>query len=289
MEKKKKTTNQSSWRMVFKRFRRHKLAMCSLCLFVVITVLALLSPIIVPYDPNKITGGFGQAPDFKHLLGTDQIGRDMLARILYGTKISLFVGFMATLISTAIGVTLGLISGFCGGWIDIIIMRLTDVVMSFPYILLVLVAAAVFSPGLWNIILILGFVDWPGVARLVRGNVLSLREKNFIKSDQVAGMPAGYILFSEILPNTIAPVLVYATSVFAISILDEAALSFLGMGVQSPMASLGNILNGAQSITVLTNKFWLWVPAGLMIVLLIVSINFIGDALRDAVDPTGKS
>lgn len=289
MEKKKKTTNQSSWHMVFKRFKRHKLAMCSLCFFVIITMFALVAPLVIPYDPNKITGGFGQAPDLKHILGTDQIGRDMLSRILYGTRISLFVGFMATLISTAIGVTLGLISGFFGGWIDIIIMRLTDIVMSFPYILLVLVAAAVFEPGLWNIILILGFVDWPGVARLVRGNVLSLREKNFIKSDQVAGMPGAYILFSEILPNTIAPVLVYATSVFAISILDEAALSFLGMGVQAPMASLGNILNGAQSITVLTNKFWLWVPAGLMIVLLIVSINFIGDALRDAVDPTGKS
>ena len=138
---------------------------------------------------------------------------------------------------------------------------------------------------MWSIILILGFVDWPGVARLVRGNVLSLRETNFIKSDITAGMPRRYILFSEILPNTIAPVLVYATSVFAISILDEAALSFLGMGVQPPTPSLGNLLNGAESLSILTGKPWMWVPAGVAIVLLVVCINFVGDALRDAFDP----
>ena len=169
-----------------------------------------------------------------------------------------------------------------------LIMRFTDMVMSFPYILLVLVAAAIFKPGMWSIILILGFVDWPGVTRLVRGNVLSLRETNFCKSDITAGMPGRYILFSEILPNTMAPVLVYATSVFAISMLDEAALSFLGMGVQPPTPSLGNILNGAQSLTILTSKPWLWIPAGVLIVLLVMCINFVGDALRDALDPRGS-
>ena len=181
------------------------------------------------------------------------------------------------------------IAGYFGGAADMIIMRFTDMVMSFPYILLVLVAASIFKPGLWSIILILGFVDWPGIARLVRGNVLSLRESNFIKSDLVAGMPLPYILFSEILPNTAAPILVYATSVLALSMLDEAALSFLGMGVQPPTASLGNMLNGAQSLTVLTKQPWLWIPSGLMIVVLVIAINFIGDALRDALDPnSGK-
>ena len=141
--------------------------------------------------------------------------------------------------------------------------------------------------GITKPILILGFVDWPGVARLVRGNVLSLRETNFVKGNVVAGMPLRHILFSEILPNTVAPILVYATSVMAISMLDEAALSFLGMGVQPPMASLGNMLNGAQSITVLTSQPWLWLPPGIMIVVLVVSINFVGDALRDAFDPSG--
>ena len=160
--------------------------------------------------------------------------------------------------------------------------------MSFPYILLVLVAAAIFRPGLWNIILILGFVDWPGIARLVRGNVLSLRETNFVKGCIVAGMPVHRILFSEILPNTVAPILVYATSVLALSMLDEAALSFLGLGVQPPTASLGNMLNGAQSLTVLTKQPWLWIPAGFLIVVLVMAINFIGDALRDALDPNSR-
>lgn len=277
--------NQTSFSVVAKRFARHKLAVVSLFVLVIIVGAALLAPVIAPYSPTKVSGGFSQPPSREHWLGTDQIGRDMLSRILYATRISLLVGLMATLISTLIGVALGLISGYFGGWMDKAIMSFTDMVMSFPYILLVLVAAAIFEPGLWSIILILGFVDWPGVARLVRGNVLSLRENNFVKSDITAGMPRRYILFSEILPNTIAPVLVYATSVFALSILDEAALSFLGMGVQAPTPSLGNILNGAQSITVLTEKLWLWLPAGLLIIILVISINFVGDALRDALDP----
>jgi peptide/nickel transport system permease protein len=279
---------QSSLMMIVSRFRKHKLAVISLVFLCIIGMLAILAPIVAPYDPNKLTGGFSDAPSMEHLLGTDQIGRDMLSRLLYATRCSLLVGFVATLISTVIGVVLGLLSGYFGGIVDIVIMRFTDIVMSFPYILLVLVAAAIFEPSLWNIILILGFVDWPGVARLVRGNVLSLRETNFIKADVVADMPRRYILFSEILPNTIAPVLIYATSVFAISILDEAALSFLGMGVQPPTASLGNILNGAQSITILTSKFWLWIPAGVIIILLVISISFVGDALRDALDPTAQ-
>ena len=273
-------------KQLLKRFAKHKLAMISLIFLCVIILLAVLAPAIAPFDPNRTTGGFSKAPDVAHWLGTDQVGRDVLSRLLYGTRISLTVGFLATLISTVIGVVLGLIAGYFGGWIDMVIMRFTDMVMSFPYILLVLVAAAIFGPGLTNIVLILGFVDWPGVARLVRGNVLSLRETNFVKSAEVAGMPKRYILFSEILPNTIAPILVYATSVFALSILDEAALSYLGMGVLPPTASLGNMLNGAESLTILTSKPWLWIPAGSLIILLALAINFIGDALRDAVDPT---
>lgn len=277
--------HESSFSLIVRRFLRHKLAVVSLVVLTVIILAALLAPVIAPYSPTQVTGGFSAPPDSEHWLGTDQIGRDMLSRILYATRISLLVGFLATVISTVIGVVLGLISGYFGGWLDKAIMSFTDMVMSFPYILLVLVAAAIFEPGLWSIILILGFVDWPGVARLVRGNVLSLRETNFIKSDITAGMPRRYILFSEILPNTIAPVTVYATSVFALSILDEAALSFLGMGVQPPTPSLGNILNSAQSLTVLTGKPWLWIPAGLVIIILVISINLVGDALRDAVDP----
>jgi peptide/nickel transport system permease protein len=272
----------------WKRFLRHRLAVISTVFLAIVVICALLAPILAPYDPNKIVGGFSKAPSGDFLLGTDKVGRDVLSRLLYATRISLLVGFAATAVSTVIGVVLGLISGYFGGWIDMVIMRFTDIVMSFPYILLVLVSAAIFQPGLWNIILILGFVDWPGVARLTRGNVLSIRENNFIKGDIVAGMPKRYILFSEVLPNAIAPVLVYSTSVIAISMLDEAALSFLGMGIQPPQASLGNMLNGAESLSVLTSKLWLWLPPGLLIILLVISINFIGDALRDAFDPSSK-
>lgn len=279
---------ESYGQTVFRRFKRHHLASFSLIVLAILCGAALLAPVIAPYDPDEIVGTFSGAPCKEFLLGTDQIGRDVLSRLLYAARISLLVGVMATLISTAIGVVLGLTAGYFGGVADMVIMRFTDMVMSFPYILLVLVAASIFDPGLWNIILILGFVDWPGIARLVRGNVLSLRETNFVKGNIVAGMPLRHILFSEILPNTIAPILVYATSVLAISILDEAALSFLGMGVQPPTASLGNMLNGAQSLTVLTSQPWLWIPPGLLIVVLVIAINFVGDALRDALDPNSE-
>ena len=280
--------SESYLQTVRRRFMHHHMAVVSLVIVAILGGAALLAPVIAPYKPDDIVGPFSGAPSKEFWLGTDQIGRDVLSRLLYAMRISLLVGIMATLISTVIGVVLGLISGYFGGVADMVIMRFTDMVMSFPYILLVLVAASLFKPGMWSIILILGFVDWPGIARLVRGNVLSLRESNFVKGSLIAGMPLRHILFSEILPNTVAPILVYATSVLALSMLDEAALSFLAMGVQPPTASLGNMLNGAQSLTVLTRQPWLWLPPGILIVLLVMAINFIGDALRDALDPNSR-
>ena len=291
-EKKKNTNvdimNESYLQTVWRRFKRHKLGVFSLIVVIILGLAALFAPLIAPYDPNAISGAFAAPPNAEHWLGTDQIGRDILSRLLFGMRVSLLVGIMATLISTVIGVVLGLIAGYFGGIADMIIMRFTDTVMSFPYILLVLVAASIFKPGMWTIIWILGFVDWPGICRLVRGNVLNLRETNFVKSNIVAGMPLRHILFSEILPNTVAPILVYSTSVLALSMLDEAALSFLGQGVQLPTASLGNMLNGAESLTVLPSQPWVWLPPGLMIVILVMAINFVGDALRDAVDPNSQ-
>ena len=289
--KKKNTDNRGKkaiYGRVVRRFFRHKLAVIGMIFILIAVVCAVFAPLIAPFDPNKVVGDFSAPPGKGFLLGTDQVGRDIFSRLLHGMRISLFVGIAATFVSTVIGVVLGLLSGYFGGVLDMIIMRFTDMVMSFPYILLVLVAAAIFEPGLKTIILILGFVDWPGVARLVRGNVLSIREKPYIQADMIAGMSKSYILFSEILPNTIAPILVYATSVIALSMLDEAALSFLGMGVQPPTASLGNMLNGAQSLSILTSKPWLWLPPGIVIILLVTGINFVGDALRDAFDPSGK-
>ena len=267
------------------RFRRHRMAVICLYLLVCMVAACLLGPFLSPYSPTTKSGGFSAPPDAQHILGTDKIGRDLFTRLLHATRISLAVGLLATLISTFIGIFLGLVSGYFGGLVDRLLMSLTDMVMSFPYILLILVAAAIFEPGFTSMVLILGFVNWPGVARLVRGNVLSLRNTNFIQNDRTAGMKPAYILFREILPNTMAPVLIYATSVFALSILDEAALSYLGMGVQPPSPSLGNLLSGAESLSVLTGKPWMWIPAGSVIILLVVCINFIGDAMRDAMDP----
>lgn len=271
---------------VIRRFRYHRAGVISFWVFIVITLLAVFASLIVPYAPDAINPEFSAPPSAAHLLGTDQIGRDVLSRLLYGTRISLFVGLMAMTISTVVGVLLGLAAGYFGGILDQVIMRFTDMVMSFPYILLILIASVIFKPGMWSIILILGFVDWPGVARLVRGSVLNLKEQDFVQSSQIAGMSRRYILFSDILPNTVGSILVFATTVMASSILDEAALSFLGMGIQPPTASLGNLLNGAGSISVLTGMPWLWISPGVMIIILVVSVNFIGDALRDALDPT---
>ena len=177
--------SESYVQTVARRFRRHRLGCVSLIVLVVICLAAIFAPLIAPHNPEEIVGNFSQPPSRAFWLGTDQIGRDMLSRLLYATRVSLLVGVLATVISTAIGVILGLLAGYFGGWLDMAIMRFTDLVMSFPYILLVLVAASIFEPGLWSIILILGFVDWPGVARLVRGNVLSLRESNFVKGSSV--------------------------------------------------------------------------------------------------------
>ncbi|HHV41829.1 MAG TPA: ABC transporter permease, partial [Clostridiaceae bacterium] len=249
---------------VWKRFKRHKLAMVSLFFLSFVILVSIIAPLIAPYHPDRITGDFGAGPGNGHLLGTDDVGRDVLSRVIYATRVSLLVGVLATFISTVIGVVLGLVSGFFGRLVDSVIMRFTDMVMSFPYLLLVLVAAAIFGPSLLNIVIILGFVNWPGVARLVRGNVLSLRERAFVQGSIVAGLPKPYILFSEILPNTIAPVLIHSSSVMAFSILDEAALSFLGMGVQAPTASLGNMLGSATSQAILTDMPWLWIPPGVV-------------------------
>lgn len=272
-------------KLIIKKFKKHKLAVVGVFVLLFLMFLAIFAPLLAPYPPNEIIGGFSERPNFSHLLGTDQVGRDILSRVIYGTRVSLLVGFSSVSIGLVIGVTLGLISGYFGGWIDMVIMRIVDVVMSFPYIMLILVFASIVGPGLLNMILILGFLNWPSVARLVRGNVLAVKELDYVKASVVQGYGTIKILLSEILPNTLAPILIYATSGVAWAILDEAALSFLGFGVQPPTASWGNMLEGAQSITVLTSKGWLWLPPGIAIILTVLSINFVGDALRDALDP----
>lgn len=271
--------------LFIKRFKKHKLAVFSFWFLVLITILAIFAPIIAPFDPKEITDAFSAPPSWDHWLGTDQVGRDVFSRLLYAARVSLIVGIGAMLIASIIGTILGLIAGYFGGIIDGIIMRITDVFMSFPYIMFILVVASIVGPGLVNIVLILGILGWPSIARLVRGNVLAIKQSDYVKASVALGYKTPRILFKHILPNTIAPILIYATSGVAGAILDEAALSFLGLGVQPPGASWGNMLSNAQSITILSTQPWLWIPPGILILLTVLAINYIGDALRDALDP----
>lgn len=276
---------ESYLKMITKRFFKHKLAVVGLVIFLIIALSAIFAPVISPADPNEITGDFGVEPSGDYLLGTDLVSRDIASRLIYASRVSLAVGIGAVAIYVVIGTILGAIAGFFGKWVDMIIMRLTDIFMSFPYLMVILVLVSIMGPSLYNIIIVLGLLGWPGIARIVRGSVLSIKEMDYVKAGIALGYSAPKIVFQHILPNCLAPILVNATFGIASAIIMEASLSFLGMGVQPPTASWGNMLTEAQSLTVLSTQPWLWVPPGLMILLAVLSINFMGDGLRDAMDP----
>lgn len=276
---------ESYLRMIVKRFLKHKLAVLGLIVFCLIILSAILAPVISPSDPYAISGDFAAAPSDAHLLGTDQVGRDLLSRLIYASRVSLSVGVGAVAIYVVIGTVLGAMAGYFGKWVDMIIMRITDVFMSFPYLMVILVLVSIMGPSLFNIVVVLGLLGWPAIARIVRGSVLSIKEMDYIKAGIALGYSTPKIVFQHILPNCLAPILVNATFGIAQAIIMEASLSFLGMGVQPPTASWGNMLTEAQSLTVLSSQPWLWVPPGLMILLAVLSINFMGDGLRDAMDP----
>jgi peptide/nickel transport system permease protein len=276
---------ESYLKVVTTRFFKHKLAVVGLVMFTLIVLMAVFATVLAPQDPFEVGYEFEAKPSIEHPLGTDQVGRDVLSRLIYASRISLSVGVGAVAIYVIIGTILGAVAGYMGRWVDMLIMRITDVFMSFPYLMVILVLVSVMGPSLFNIILVLGLLGWPPIARLVRGSVLSLKEMDYVKAGVALGYTTPKILLNHILPNALAPILVNATFGIAFAIIMEASLSFLGMGVQPPTASWGNMLTEAQSLTVLAQQPWLWVPPGLMIVLAVISINFMGDGLRDAVDP----
>lgn len=276
---------ESYLRVIRKKFFKHKLAVFGLIVFSLIVLMAIFAPLMAPQSPYSVNGEFADQPSAEHLLGTDQVGRDLLSRLIYASRVSLAVGIGAVAIYVVIGTFLGAVAGYFGKWVDMIIMRLTDVFMSFPYLMVILVLVSIMGPSLFNIILVIGLLGWPSVARIVRGSVLTIKEMDYVKAGVALGLPSWKILFQHILPNCLAPILVNATFGIASSIILEASLSFLGMGVQPPTASWGNMLNEAQSLTVLATQPWLWLPPGLMILLAVISINFMGDGLRDAMDP----
>ena len=268
-----------------RKFLRHRLALAGGIMLLLVVGLAVFGPLFVG-DPNAVDlRNVRQPPSAEHLLGTDPVGRDVLARVVYAGRISLAVGFSSVALQVIIGVVLGLVSGYYGGWVDSVIMRITDTMMALPALLMVLMFVAIAGPSLVSIIIALAVTRWAGIARLVRGQVLSVRETEFVQAAHALGVRAGRTMALHILPNVLAPVIVAASFAVGSAILTEAALSFLGLGIRPPTASWGQMLNQAQSITILSGMPWFWVPPGVLIALCVLSINFLGDGLRDALDP----
>lgn len=274
-------------REVVERFASHKLAVIGLIFLIFITLTVYFLPFILKLDPytSIIEGGFNQKPSSAHWLGTDRTGRDIFARLIYGGRVSIRVGVLSTIISMMIGVPLGLLAGYYRGIWEVIIMRLVDVFMSFPSMMLILVLVSVIGPSINSITFVLGFLGWTQFTRLVYSKVLSVREKEYVESARAIGTRDWQIIIKYILPNSFAPCLITMTFRAASAILTEASLSFLGMGVQPPTASWGNLIYEAQSVIVLSKEPWVWIPPGICLLLTVLSINFFGDGLRDALDP----
>jgi peptide/nickel transport system permease protein len=254
-----------------------------------IVLASVFAPVLSPYDPNRVNlRERSQPPSLQHWLGTDRTGRDVLTRVLYAGRISLMVGVVAVTISLLVGTVLGAVAGHFGGWVDSLIMRAVDVVMTFPAIIILLSLAAIVGPGIVQTMLIVGLLGSPIPCRLVRSRMLSLREQEFVTAARALGATDSRIILKHALPNSFDVLIVYATLGIASAILLEAGLSFLGLGVQPPTASWGNMLNVARNISYLEGYPWEWMPAGVAIVLTVLAINFIGDGLRDAFDPRSK-
>lgn len=262
------------------------MAMLGAVLLLVLAVLAITAPLVARQDPYHVDlRAYRDGPSSAHLLGTDSAGRDVFSRLLHAGRVSLSVGFVAVSLYVGIGVVAGGASGFFGGWVDGLLMRLADVFLAFPSLIVIITIVALIGPSIYNVMLVIGCLGWPPIARLVRGNVLSLREREFVIAARASGAGDTRILVRHIMPNAVAPVIVAASLGMAQVILLEAGLSFLGLGVQPPTPSWGNMLSDAQSFTVLEEMVWLWLPPGVMIALSVLAINFVGDGLRDALDP----
>lgn len=266
------------------RFKKNRLALLGGIVVACLFIIAILAPALTPYDPNAINvRNILEPPGFKHPFGTDDLGRDILSRIIWGARISLSVGFVAVGISTLIGVILGALTGYYGGWVDRIIMRFVDIMLSIPTFFLLLAVIAFLEPGISNIMIVIGLTSWMGITRLVRAEFLSVKEREFTQSARAIGAGDLRIIFRHILPNSIAPVLVSAVLGVAGAILTESALSFLGIGVQPPTPSWGNILTiGKDNIEI---AWWLSVFPGVAILITVLAYNLVGEGIRDAIDP----
>lgn len=275
-------------RRTWRRFRRHRLGILGLLLIGSLALTALAAPLIQVYPPEAIDlSQIAAPPNAAHWLGTDRTGRDIWSRLIHGGRVSLAVGLVAVMLASVIGLTLGLSSGFFGGWVDLTIQRFTDLMMTFPTLVIILTLVAIVGPSLLNIMLVLGLLGWPVPCRIVRAQVLALRTQDYVLAARAAGAAPLRLMLVHVLPGALPPLLVYASFGVAQAMLTEAGLSFLGLGVQPPTASWGNMLNTARSLAILESAPWVWLPPGLMISLSVLAINSLGDALRDALDPRG--
>lgn len=262
----------------------NQLARWGFAIIATILLLAVLAPFIAPYDPDAIdVKAILLGPSATHWMGTDGLGRDVFSRMLFGARISLLVGFVAVGIATVIGVILGAIAGFYRGWVDVVIMRLVDVMLSIPTFFLILAVIAFLTPSIWNIMIVIGLTSWMGVTRLVRAEFLSLREREFVLSAQTLGAKNWRLIFRHLLPNSLTPIIVSFVLGVASAVLVESGLSFLGLGVQPPQASWGNILTDGKEY--IEFAWWLSLFPGLAILLTVLGYNLLGEGLRDALDP----
>ena len=285
-----KRVGVSQWDLAVRAFSRNRTAVVGLIVILALYVIAFVTPLIAPYAPglqgDLIVERF-VALSATHPLGTDQFARDVLSRLLYGARISLLIGFVAVSISVTIGTLLGAVAGFIGGVVDSVIMRFVDIVISFPRLVLLITIIALFQPSIFLITAVLGLTLWPGTARIVRGEVLSLREREFVQAATALGFSKTRIILRHLIPNALGPVIVAATLGIGDTIVLEAGLSFLGLGVQPPTPSWGTMV--ADGRNVLLNAWWLSTFPGLAIVFTVLSFNLVGDGLRDALDPRLRS
>lgn len=282
-----KPHSDSFFRQALRRFRRHKLAVAGAWVILCLYLVAIFAPWLAPYDPTALAmTKIREGPSWAHPFGRDEVGRDLLSRIIYGTRIALTVGFVAAGISLVLGVSAGAVAGYLGGIYDMLLMRLVDALMAFPTLLLVIAVVAIVGANLWNVVVAIGLVTWSGYARVVRATVLSLRELAFVEAAHAMGVSEMRTLFRHILPNCLAPVVVLATLNVSGAILLESALSFLGMGVRPPTPAWGSILGmGRQYITTAPH---ISAFPGILITITVLAFNLVGDGLRDALDPRMK-
>ena len=270
-----------------RRMLNNRLSTLGLIVFGVIVLASLAAPLLAPYNPAQMDlTTILKPPSAEHWLGTDKIGRDVLSRILYGGRVSIFVGLGSALGAAVIGVTLGIYAGYVGGWVDKVVFRISEMVMSFPQIVLVLLLVSIVGQSLGNLMIIFIGTGWGSMYRMARSQTLSIREEEYIAALRAFGINKVIVCAKHILPNALGPIMVNVTLSTAMFILQESSLSFLGLGVPMEIPTWGNILNVANDLTILNNAWWMWLPVGLVISIFVLSVNFIGDGLRDSTDPS---